>query len=170
MTFYVENESGYEFDFDIELIASDVAKTTLEIEQCPFSPEINLLITDNEGIREYNREYRAIDKETDVLSFPNLDFDEAGIFDLNYLENNSFDITNPETEQIILGDIIINYERVLSQAEAYGHSIKREFAFLVAHSMLHLCGYDHMTPDEAKVMEEKQESVLNKLGITRDSN
>jgi probable rRNA maturation factor len=70
---------------------------------------------------------------------------------------------------IVLGDIIISAEKVLAQAEEYGHSSKREFAFLVAHSMYHLCGYDHMTPQEAAVMEKKQEDILHLLQITRDT-
>ena len=78
------------------------------------------------------------------------------------------DLLDPDTGKIMFGDIVINEDRVRSQAEDYGHSIKREFAFLVAHSMLHLCGYDHMEEEEAKVMEKKQEDVLGELGITRD--
>ena len=75
---------------------------------------------------------------------------------------------DPDTGELILGDFIISVDRVRDQAESYGHSRKREFAFLVAHSMLHLCGYDHMEPEEAEVMEAKQEQVLASLGITRD--
>jgi probable rRNA maturation factor len=125
-----------------------------------------LLITDNKGIHGYNKEYRGIDSETDVLSFPNVDFETEAEFDID--ENREADYFDPDTGELILGDIIISSDRVIEQAESYGHSTKREFAFLVAHSMLHLCGYDHMEPDEARVMEEKQENVLKGLGITRD--
>ena len=83
-------------------------------------------------------------------------------------EDREADYFDPDTGELILGDIIISVDRVKEQAESYGHSQKREFAFLVAHSMLHLCGYDHMEEDEAKVMEAKQEQVLASLGITRD--
>ena len=78
------------------------------------------------------------------------------------------DYFNFETGELVLGDIIISVDKVKEQSDAYGHSVKREFAFLVAHSMLHLCGYDHMDPEEASVMEEKQELVLRILGITRE--
>ena len=78
------------------------------------------------------------------------------------------DLINPDTGKIMFGDIVINEKRVREQAIEYGHSERREFAFLVAHSMLHLCGYDHMESDEATVMEKKQEEVLSSLGITRD--
>ena len=101
-----------------------------------------------------------------MLSFPNLDFDRPGDFEIS--EDREADYFDPDTGELILGDIIISVDRVKEQAESYGHSRKREFAFLVAHSMLHLCGYDHMEEGEAKVMEAKQEQVLSSLGITRD--
>lgn len=166
MTFYVENETSVTFSFDTELIVKQVAEAVLDAEACPYEVQVNVLITDNEGIHEFNREYRGIDRETDVLSFPNLDFAKEGVFEIE--ESREADYFDPDTGELILGDIIISVDRVNEQAESYGHSILREFAFLVAHSMLHLCGYDHMEPDEAKVMEEKQEEILTKLGITRD--
>lgn len=168
MTFYVENETEFDFGFKIDELVKSVGEEILKSEECPFEPLVNLLVTDEEGIRGFNKEYRNIDKETDVLSFPNLEFDEAGKFDMDYINDNLADYSDPDTDEIVLGDIIICKERVLSQSEEYGHSTKREFAFLVAHSMLHLCGYDHMTEEEAKVMEAKQETALQKLGITRD--
>lgn len=168
MTFYAENETNFSFPFSIEEIGKKVVEQAIESENCPYETEINLLLTDNEGIRQYNREYRQIDKETDVLSFPNVDYETPSDFSLVEEEDNEADYFNPETGELVLGDIIISYERVLSQAEAYGHSVLREFAFLIAHSMLHLFGYDHMEEEEAKVMEEKQEKILNSLGITRE--
>ena len=166
MTFFVENETDMEFSFDVEGIVKQVAEEVLDMEQCPYESQINVLLTDNEGIREYNREYRQIDSETDVLSFPNVDFEEPGQFDID--EDMEADYFDPDTGELILGDIIISVDKVVTQAESYGHSQKREFAFLVAHSMLHLSGYDHMESEEAAVMEAKQEQVLNKLGITRE--
>lgn len=166
MTFYVENETEATFPFDIELIVKQVAEAVLDAENCPYESQINVLLTDNAGIHGFNREYRGIDRETDVLSFPNLDFEEAGVFDID--ECREADYFDPDTGELILGDIIISVDKVQEQAENYGHSTKREFAFLVAHSMLHLCGYDHMEEEEAKVMEGKQEEILNSLGITRD--
>ena len=165
MTFYVENETDETFSngensFPIEETVEQVATAVLDMEGCPYEIQLNVLLTDNDGIHAYNKEYRKIDRETDVLSFPNLDFDEP--------EDREADYFDPDTGELILGDIIISVDRVKEQAESYGHSQKREFAFLVAHSMLHLCGYDHMEEDEAKVMEAKQEQVLASLGITRD--
>lgn len=166
MQYFVENETDVSYDFDVEEIVKLVVDAVLETENCPYESQINVLLTDNEGIREFNKEYRDIDKETDVLSFPNVDFEEPGVFDID--EDAEADYFDPESGELILGDIIISVEKVAEQAENYGHSKKREFAFLVAHSMLHLSGYDHMEPEEAKVMEGKQEMILQKLGITRD--
>lgn len=168
MIFYVENEVDAEFDFDIEKVARTVAAKVLEEEGCKFEVEISLIITDDEGIREMNSEFRGIDKPTDVLSFPNVSYEVPGDFSVIEGEQ-QVDLFNPDTGNIMFGDIVINENRVRSQAEDYGHSEKREFAFLIAHSMLHLCGYDHMEPEEAAVMESKQEKVLNLLGITRDT-
>ena len=166
MLLYIENETQTDFTFDAEEVAAKVINTVLETEHCPYEVEVNLLLTDNAGIREYNCQMREIDSPTDVLSFPGLFFETPSEF---YIEpGEEMDFTNPESGKVILGDIIISVDKVLEQALEYGHSNKREFAFLVAHSMYHLCGYDHMTKEEAIVMEKKQEAVLEKLGITRD--
>lgn len=165
MTLYAENETDVTFPFPVEETATLVIEAVLKSEGCPFDATVNLLITDNEGIREYNRQYREIDKETDVLSFPNLDFDAPG--DFGKVTENKADYFDPDSGELILGDVIVSADKVIEQAENYGHDQKREFAFLVAHSMLHLCGYDHMADVERVVMEEKQEAVLQGLGITR---
>ncbi|MBE5851728.1 MAG: rRNA maturation RNase YbeY [Lachnospiraceae bacterium] len=168
MTSYVETEADLtiEFDFDIKEITDLVMNKILDMEKCPYEAAINLLLTDNETIQEYNRQHRDMDNPTDVLSFPNVYFDTPG--DFNYAEEKEYDCFDPDSGELILGDIIISAEKVREQAKSYGHSEKREFAFLVAHSMLHLCGYDHMTEQEAVVMEQKQDNALNALGITRD--
>ena len=167
MTFCVENETGAQFDFDPEEVAALVAKEVLRSEGCDREVEISLTITNDEGIQELNREFREIDRPTDVLSFPNVSYEEPGDFSVMEGEQ-EVDLLNPDTGNIMFGDIVVNEDRVRSQAQEYGHSTKREFAFLIAHSMLHLCGYDHMEEDEAKVMEKKQSDVLNTLDITRD--
>lgn len=166
MTSYVENETEAVFEFDIQKVADSVIERVLETEGCPYEVQVNVLLTDNAGIRTYNAEFRNIDKETDVLSFPNVEYELAG--DFSGVEKQAADCFDPESGELILGDIIISVDRVKEQAESYGHSLKREFAFLVAHSMLHLCGYDHMEETEAKEMEQKQEDILIFLGITRE--
>jgi probable rRNA maturation factor len=139
---------------------------SLDYVKCPYDIEVSLLITDNEGIREYNRDYRNIDKETDVLSFPNVDFEVPA--DFSNVEAQFEDYFNPDSGNLILGDIIVSAQKVLEQAASYGHSEKREFAFLIAHSMLHLCGYDHMEDSERVEMEKHQEAILEALKIGRD--
>lgn len=167
MTFYVENETQVIFPFDVEEIVRLVAERALDTEGCEYEVQLNVLLTDNEGIHNFNKEYRGIDRETDVLSFPNLDFECPAEFLIE--EECEADYFDPDTGELILGDIIISVEKVKEQAENYGHSLKREFAFLVAHSMLHLCGYDHMEAEEAEIMEKKQEAILTALGITREN-
>ena len=137
----------------------------LDSEGCPYEAEVNLLITDAEGIRVYNREYREIDRETDVLSFPAVDYEKPSDFSL--MEEDLSCYINPDTQKLMLGDIILNVDRVKSQAEEYGHSLLREFSFLVTHSMFHLLGYDHMTKEEEKIMFAKQEEILKRLSISR---
>ena len=166
MTFYVENETDRELPFPAEDTVKQVCEAVLEEENCPYEAQINVVLTDNEGIRELNREYRGIDRETDVLSFPNVDFAREGVFEID--EDSEADYFDPDSGELILGDIMISVDKVFRQAESFGHSARREFAFLVAHSMLHLCGYDHMEETERLVMEQKQEAILQGLNITRE--
>lgn len=133
----------------------------LEYENCGFDAQISVTITDNENIRQMNKEFRNKDSATDVLSFPMLEFDEDG----NAVDDD-FDF---DGDEVVLGDIVISAERAAEQAENYGHSFKREIAFLTVHSMLHLLGYDHVnSEEEEKVMFKKQDEILNILNITRD--
>lgn len=166
MTFFVENETDEILPFEIQQLFEKVAGCVLEMEQCPYEACISLLLTDNEGIRQYNNSYRQIDKETDVLSFPNLDFEAAG--DFSESEKQEADCFDPDTGELMLGEIVISVEKAKVQALEYGHSLLREIAFLIAHSMFHLCGYDHMEAAEAERMEQKQEETLEKLGILRE--
>lgn len=166
MTVYLENETEISFDFDPKETAELVAEKVLELEACPYETTINILLTDNKGIRQFNQDFRGIDRPTDVLSFPNVAYEAAA--DFSHIEENFADCFEPDTGELILGDIIISGDKVTEQAESYAHSMRREFAFLVAHSMLHLLGYDHMTEEAAAVMEEKQEKALQELRIVRD--
>ena len=116
---------------------------------------ISVTLTNPEYIRKLNKEYRQIDKETDVLSFPMFEKDE-----IKSLENLEFEET--------LGDIVISIQRVEEQAKEYGHSFERELAYMVVHGFYHLMGEDHMNDEEKKVMRAKEENVLNKLNIVRE--
>lgn len=166
MTILVENEAKKELDFDYEEVIKNVLEKTIEIEDCPYEIEVNVLLTGNEEIHEANREFRGIDRPTDVLSFPMVDYNSPSDFSL--VDKSPECYLNPETDELLLGDIMISVDKVYEQAEEYGHSRKREFAFLIAHSMLHLLGYDHIEDEERMVMETKQEAILEALGITRN--
>ncbi len=163
----VEKEATTVYPFSLEETAAQVMEAVLESEQCPYDAVVNVLVTDNAQIREYNRQYRETDRETDVLSFPNLEYGKPA--DFGFAEEEQADCFDPDSGELLLGDIVLSLEKVREQALRYGHSEKREFAFLIAHSMLHLCGYDHMEETEAAVMDKKQEKILESLGITRDN-
>ena len=164
MTLFFEEEGSLVLPLECEAIAKRVIEEAIEYVNCPYETEVNLLLTMNEEIHQMNMEFREIDRPTDVLSFPMVDYEEAGEFD--FLEELD-EYFHPESGELMLGDIVISKEKVIEQAEEYGHSIEREYAFLVAHSMLHLFGYDHMEEDERIVMEQKQSEILERLQILR---
>lgn len=169
MTINIDYDTDKVLNLDYENIIKSVVTASLEQEGCPYETEINVVLTDNESIHEINKEYRNVDSETDVLSFPMIEYETPSDFEglKDTLDLDSEDYFNPDSGELVLGDIVISVEKVMEQSDKYGHSPKRELAFLVAHSMMHLCGYDHMVPDEEKVMIEKQNQVLDTLGINR---
>ncbi|MCD7806794.1 MAG: rRNA maturation RNase YbeY [Lachnospiraceae bacterium] len=168
MAVIFEKEAEFCPDFDALAVAEAVVGQAAEMEQIPYEFEVNLTLVDSQTIQRINQEFRGMDLPTDVLSFPNLDFPAPGDFSLLEEESREADYFDMDSGLLLLGDIVINVDRVFSQAGEYGHSLKREYAFLIAHSMLHLCGYDHMEPAQAAVMEERQNRVLDALKITRD--
>ena len=174
MTIYYENQTDYEFDFDYKKTANDVISKTLLLEHFNYDVEVSITFVDEENIREINKEFRDIDKSTDVLSFPMIEYDSdySRISDrkeemYDFLIDR-IDIKNPDTDEIILGDIVLCIPVIIMQAQEYNHSILREYAFLIAHSMLHLLGFDHIEDDERIIMENKQNQILESLSITRD--
>ena len=168
MTFYVENETGESFEFDIEKLISDLTCQTMDKLNCPFRDfSLNVTFTDDEEILAVNKEYRNIDRATDVLSFPALSFETPG--DFSSFDENDPDAFDMETGELILGDIMISLEHAHAQAVEYGHSFRREVAFLLTHSLLHLSGFDHETDEERTVMEAYQEEILQSLNITREN-
>ncbi len=166
MTINIEYETEKKLDIPYEEIIHKVVNEALDYVDCPYEAEVNIMLTDNEDIHQINLETREIDRPTDVLSFPMTQYEVPA--DFEELEETSFDSFNPETGELLLGDIVISVDKVKEQAESYGHSRERELGFLVAHSMLHLVGYDHMVDDERVVMEQKQEEILKRCHITRN--
>ncbi|MBQ2696461.1 MAG: rRNA maturation RNase YbeY [Clostridia bacterium] len=155
----VLNEAAEQLEESVREMVKRCVEQTLLMEEFPFDAEISFSITDNEEIRQLNRENRGIDRVTDVLSFPMLDTEDGVLIveDSDILDNCVF-----------LGDIVISLPKAIEQAEAYGHSLLRELGFLTVHSVLHLLGYDHeLGEEEEKEMFQKQEQVLSALSLTR---
>ena len=165
MTVEIEYEAKRRLELPYETIINDVIEEAMDYERCPYEAEVCVVLTDNPSIQEINRDYRQIDRPTDVLSFPMVDYERPA--DFCGLEEQAEDYFNPETGELMLGDIIVSVDKVEEQAEKYGHSQARELAFLVAHSMLHLFGYDHMEEEERLVMERKQAEILERRGYRR---
>ena len=139
---------------ELKALVSRAIETTLEFEEVEDDCEVSVTFTDNEGIRVLNRTYREIDRETDVLSFPLIDF-EGG--------------EEPPCDEaaIMLGDIVLSLEKADAQAKEFGHSFEREVAFLTVHSMLHLLGYDHVNSDEEDAeMRRRQREILEQMGLS----
>lgn len=165
MTIHIEEEVESPFSFACRPLIEKVVMAALEHVGCPYEAEVNVLLTDNAAIREINRETRGIDAPTDVLSFPNVNYTLAARFDS--LEDEQPEVFHPESGELMLGDIVISVEKVRAQAKEYGHSTERELGFLVAHSMLHLCGFDHMEENERDIMEQKQREIMDTIGLYR---
>jgi len=139
----------------------------LKEEEVNVPCEVSLVFVDNEEIREINNENRGIDRATDVLSFPILDYPEDKVYKEVYKEE-KFDETFLDGEELVIGDIVLSLEKALEQSKEYEHSFEREASYLVVHSVLHLLGYDHMQEEEKKKMRAREEEILNKLNIRRE--
>ncbi len=159
--FIIENEQDkVEFTDELSDVLQRAVMTVMEVLDCADTDcEVSVLITDDEGIREINKETRGIDSPTDVLSFPILEFDDDGVM---IEESGDYD-----GELLLLGDIVISLERAKNQAEEYGHSLLREVGFLAAHSTLHLMGFDHKEDTDTAVMRAHEKSVMEKMKLER---
>ena len=146
---------------------SNVCDFALKEEGVDVDYQISLLFVDNSEIREINNETRGIDRETDVLSFPMLDFEENKVYKDMYLDF-KFDETFKDGNEVVLGDMVLSLEKALEQSKDYGHSYEREVSYLVVHSILHLLGYDHMVEEDKNKMRKREEEILNKLDIRRE--
>ena len=157
---FLNEQDKFPVDQPLKKLIDKAAKTSLKYMDFRNDVEVSVLLTDNEGIRVLNSMHRNIDRATDVLSFPMFEYDENGDIMEEYAEIG-------EMGDICLGDIVISLERANEQAEEYGHSFEREVGFLTVHSMLHLFGYDHMTPEDEEEMFGYQNDILNEMGLSR---
>lgn len=152
-----------ELDFPYEGLLRSCIAQALSAEGVSAPCEVDVLITDDEGIQEINLDQRGIDAPTDVLSFPMFDFTPGAFPPPSALE------TDPETGLLPLGDMVISYERCLAQAAEYGHSPERELGYLCVHSILHLLGYDHMDDGPMqRQMRQREEAILSALKLERE--
>ena len=135
----------------LRMLVRRTCNAVLRMENFQGSVEVSVTFVDNQGIKELNAQYRDKDNETDVLSFP---MGENGVWD-----------KDPETGAFILGDVVISMEKAMEQANIYGHSLQREVGYLTAHSVLHLLGYDHIEPLDRVHMREKEELIMEQLGL-----
>ncbi len=162
MEIQLENmQDKVEITEDIVELIKKTIELSLNLEKFTLESEVSVLLVDDNEIRQINREHREIDRPTDVLSFPMVEMQDGEIIS----DEGDFDL---EEELILLGDIVVSMETCVRQANEYGHSIKRELAFLITHSVFHLLGYDHMEPEQEKKMIGKQEEVLALMGLKRD--
>ncbi len=153
----INSQNRIKLPLGIKRLVKKACFYTLLSENFFYDAEINVTFVDDEEIKHLNSEFRNMDKSTDVLSFP---LGEDGEYDIN-----------PETNAAMLGDVVISLEHAVAQANTYGHSLKRETAFLTVHSILHLLGYDHVNSDEEdKLMRSKQSAVLESMGLAVKTN
>lgn len=165
MTVYFEDKADIAFGFDPFRQLGQVISFVKEYEGCPYDVEVSVTLVDKPSIQEINAQHRGIDRPTDVLSFPMMEYDEPADFD-----GPAFGSTiamSPDKNDLMLGDIVLCSQIVREQAEEYGHSELREFTFLIVHSMLHLFGYDHILEDDRILMEKEQREIMERLGIGR---
>ncbi len=155
---FLNEQDKFDITDKLKELITLAAKTALDYMGFDHDAEISVMFTDNEGIRVLNAQHRGIDRATDVLSFPMLEYDDDG---------EMFDDPGDIEDELCLGDIVISLERAAEQAEEYGHSFEREVGFLTVHSMLHLLGYDHMTEEEEKEMFGFQKEILTEMGLER---
>lgn len=159
-------QTKIEIDDKLEETITRVIEHCLEEEKVDIDYEISLIFIDNDEIKRLNTEFRGIDRETDVLSFPMLEYPENKVFKEAY-SGFAFDDSYLNEGRLVLGDIALSLEKAMEQSKEYGHSFYREASYLTIHSVLHLLGYDHMQEDEKAVMRKREEEILSKFGLSR---
>lgn len=164
---YLDNrQDKIEVNKELEETIMEIVQYTLKEEEVHIPCEISVIFVDNDEIREINNDMRHIDKVTDVLSFPMLEYEEHKVFKDLYLDYN-FSPADLNEGNLVLGDMALSLERALEQSVDYGHSFLREVCYLVVHSILHLLGYDHMEEEDKVVMRKREEEILNRFNINR---
>lgn len=165
MTIFVEDEVKSEWPFNVDKQVKKVVTKTLEFMEFEFDVELSVMIVPEDIIRQINLETRNVDSVTDVLSFPMISYIKP--LDPSEELNENSSAFNPDTGELVLGDIVLCDARIRQQSIEFGHSLEREFSFLIVHSILHLMGYDHIEDEEREIMEQKQNEIMEYLKIKR---
>lgn len=166
MIFIDNRQNRIEVDNELEQVLNQVIEYALKEEKVSQDYEVSIIFVDNEEIKKLNSEFRNIQRETDVLSFPMLEYPTGRVFKEVYL-NHSFDDSYYDEGKLVLGDIALSLEKALEQSEEFGHSFYREVCYLTIHSILHLLGYDHIENEDKIVMRNREEEILSKFNINR---
>ena len=156
MVMYTNEQTMFETDGNIQKIMQQCVEETMKNHGITDDVEVSVLFTDDAGIRKINSETRNIDKETDVLSFPQYETDVPGVIQ----KDNGYPL-------LVLGDVVLNLQRAEAQAQEYGHAFEREVGYLCVHSLLHLLGYDHMQEKDKQIMRKKEEEILQAIDLRR---
>ncbi|BAH05877.1 rRNA maturation RNase YbeY [Clostridium kluyveri] len=164
MIFLDNRQDKIEVTDKLEKIVTSSIECALKEEKVNFPCEISVVFVDNENIKDINRENRNIDRVTDVLSFPMLEYPESKVFKEVYL-NYKFPEYDMNDGNLVLGDIVVSLEKCEEQSREFGHSFFRETCYLIVHSVLHLLGYDHTEDSDKKIMREREEYILKKAKL-----
>ncbi|WP_251861870.1 rRNA maturation RNase YbeY [Clostridium sp. Marseille-Q2269] len=164
---YLDNrQDKINIDEEFQNKIKEIIDYALKEEKVNINYEISVVFIDNNNIKEINKDYRNIDKVTDVLSFPMLDYEEGKVFKDLYVDY-EFDESDLDEGKLVLGDIALSLERAEEQSREFGHSFLREACYLTIHSVLHLLGYDHIKEDEKVVMRQREEEILKNFNLGR---
>lgn len=166
MIFIDNRQSKIEISDEVEKNIVNIIEYALQEEKVSIPCEVSIIFVDNEKIKEINKENRNIDKVTDVLSFPMLDYENGKVFKDTYKDFN-FSYVDLDEGSLVLGDIVLSLEKAKEQSLEFNHSFIREVIYLTIHSVLHLLGYDHMEEDDKSVMRKREEQILEKFHLTR---
>lgn len=154
------------FEVDVDGSIDSVVRHVLKSEEVNIDCELNVFLVDNEKIRELNLEYRGIDRSTDCLSFPMLNYKKGNVFKDQY-KDYKFRDYELDDGKLVLGDIVISLEKANEQSIEFNHSFERETKYLLIHSLLHLLGYDHIEDSEKQIMRDREKSIIKDLKIFR---
>lgn len=160
-------QNKVEITEELSSLLQNIIDYTLKEEKVDLEYEISLIYVDNETIKKINRDYRGIDRETDVLSFPMIEYPQKKVYKDIYL-NYKFDESYFDDKCLVLGDIAVSLEKALEQSSDFGHSFFRETAYLIVHSTLHLLGYDHIEDEDKDKMRKREEAILESFSLRRD--